>query len=839
MNRQGRIALGLAVLTSLAAAPVAGGQELKIGRQGDGSVVLPDAQRITPWGRRIEYAGKPTGVAIRPDGRTAILHSADGSPALAVISLQTGKLLQQVDGGTSYDGLAYSADGNTVYSSGAGGTVTVTPVNADGTLGTGSDITLPATLQGGLAAYPGGLAPSADGRSLYVALSTDNGLGVIDLATRSLTSTIPTGNAPHAVVVRNGFAYVSNEGGRPARPGDFVNFSATTPIVADTFTGAAITGTVSVVDLASGRETTEIAVGLHPTAMALDGQLLYVANTDSDSVSVIDTSTDRVVSTFDVRPYPGAPPGSFPNGLAVLPGDHLAVTLGRTNAVAVYDVSDLFRVWRTARVPTGWFPSAAAATGAQLGVASQEGVGALADADAGRPARSVGGEIGLASIMDLDGDGGLPDLENIVARNNNWHTEAAARSGVAPVAVPERIGEPSLIKHVVYIIRENRTYDQILGDDARGNGDPSLAVFGKKVTPNAHAIADEFGLFDNFFTGPRRSNDGHQWATRATNPDYLQKQAGNTERAINVTGAFTPPSSGFDALLYSKSGFLWENALRHGLTFEDYGEYTVEEAPPPAHSDIPSLEAHVIPEFSGFQLEIPDQTRASIFANHLAAHVQAGDFPALTMLTLPDDHTGGSNPQYPTPEAQVADNDAGLGQIVDAISHSKYWADTAIFVCEDDSQGGADHVDGHRSAAYVISPYSRRGAVVSKLWTQVEMVRTIEQILGLPPMNPLDAAAEPIREAFTDTPDLRPFTAIAPQVSTTRMNPPIALLTGLRREWAVAMSHQDLVHIDAADENLLNRDDWYSATNFTRPYPGDGRILHPYEVPRADEAGAE
>jgi YVTN family beta-propeller protein len=824
-------AAAIAVLIS--STPVGAQSPDHVGRQPDGSVVLPDNQRITPYGRQVEYTGHPSGVAIRPDGRTAVLHGADGSPALAVVDVAGGQIVQSIGGdAASYDGIAYSADGNTLFAAGHAGTVSIHHVNPDGTLGPATDVAIPGQPQTGLTAYAGGLAPSADGKTVYVALSTDNALGVIDVPSHSFTSRIAVGNAPHAVLVAGGKAYVSNEGGRPAAPGDFVNFSATTPIVADPFTGAATTGTVSVIDLASNAEVKSIAVGLHPTAMALDGPLLYVANTDDDSVSVIDIRSDSAIGTFSVRPYPGAPPGSFPDGLAVLPGHRLAVTLGRTNAVALYDVGDPSHPQRLALVPTAWYPAGVAAdsAGARLVVADEQGLGAVGDADAGRAARSVGSEVGTAQILDV-GPGGMPDLADVVARDNGWHAEEQPRAGVGPVALPERLGEPSLIKHVIYIIRENRTYDTILGDDPRGNGDPSLAIFGKHVTPNAHALASRFGLLDNFYTGPRRSNDGHQWATRATNPDYLQKQAGNTDRAINPLGNLTPPSSGFDALLYSKSGFLWENALRHGLTFEDYGEYTDEEAPPPAHSDIPSLEPHVIPEFSGFQLETPDQLRANIFKTHLAAHGVAGDLPALTMLTLPNDHTGGSNPLYPTPESQVADNDAGLGQIVDAVSHSAFWKDTAIFVVEDDSQSGADHVDGHRCPAFVISPYSRPGAVVSTLYSQVEMVRTIEQILGLPPMNPLDAAARPMRDAFTDVPDLEPYTALPSEISSTP-NPPLAGLTGIRREWALAMTRQDLRHLDAANENLLNRDIWYSATGFRRAYPGDARVLHPREVPR-------
>lgn len=804
-----------------------------VGRQPDGSVLLPDHQRITPYGRQVETPTHASGVAIRPDGRTAALHGA-GGPGLTILDLNAARSLQTIDGPVSYDGLVYSADGRTLFASDHAGNVVAYPVNGDGTLDAAHSwsVAIPMNPATPPNPYPGGLALSADGKQLYVALSRDNALGVIDVASRSFTGRIAVGNAPHAVVVDGTTAYVSNEGGRPAQPGDFVNWSGASLIVADPFTGASTTGTVSVVDLASGRQTATLDVGLHPTAMALRGERLYVANTNSDSVSIVDTRSRRVVNTFSVRPFKRAPLGSMPTGLATLAGERLAVTLGRSNALAIYDIHRESHPKLLALEPTAWYPADVDADGSHVVVANQQGVGSVGDADAGREGRGVGSEIGSASILSLRDGAALEDRRDQVAANNGWDriSTAAPRAGVAPVAIPRRIGEPSLIKHVLYIIRENRTYDTILGDIGRGNSDPKLVEYGRGVTPNAHALATQFPLLDNFYTSGRRSNDGHQWATRAISPDYLQKQDGATERDTNPAGNFTPPSSGFDALLYSPSGFLWENALRAGKTFEDYGEYTNEDAPPPAHSDIPSLEAHVIPEFQGFNLQTPDQDRASIFKAHLALHEARDDFPDLTMLTLPNDHTGGSNPQYPTPESQVADNDAGLGQIVEAVSHSRFWKDTAIFVVEDDSQSGPDHVDGHRSPAFAISPYVRRGIVDSTYYTQVDVVRTIEQILGLGPMNPLDMAATPMRTAFTDKADLTPYTSIPSPLGTNLPNLPLSALTGLRREWAQAMTRQDFDHLDEASEELLNRDLWYRAKGYRTPYPGDTRVLHPWEV---------
>ena len=847
--RRDRIAVALLalVLAALAGTGAAAGATL-VGRQPGGSVLLPDNQTLTPAGRQVEFRGHPTGVAVSPDGRRAVLHAADtgSGSSLWSLSTSTATLRQAYDpsvSSASFDGLAFSPDGRTVYSSSAAGAVTATQVAADGTLGASTSISIPAPVSITCCnAYPGGLAVSADGRALYVALSRENALGVIDLATNTLLKKIPVGNAPHSVVVSGRTAFVTNEGGRPAQALDFTNRSAGTPIVADPSTGAARTGTVSVVDLDLQQQVATIDVDLHPTALLLGGGYLWVANTASDTVSVIDPAERRVVNTLSVAPFRNAPDGVMPTGIALLPDQRLAVTLGRANAVAIFDVRHATSVRTPAgMLPTGWFPAGVAvdALHRQLVVANDQGVGSVADADAGSRSRNVHAAIGSASLIPFPDSRALRSGTEAVLRNNGWTAglPPVQRAGVAPVAIPARIGEPSLIKHVVYVIRENRTYDQILGDIGRGNSDPSLVLWGAGVTPNAHALATQFPLLDNFYVSATKSNDGHQWATQATNTDYLQKALGNEQRVDYLSGG-TPPSSGFDALLYQRVGHLWDNALRHGKTFDDYGEYTTEDEPPPARSDVPSLDAHVVREFQGFNLQTPDQVRAQIFKAHLATYELKGQMPDLIMLTLPNDHTGGSDPLFDTPSSEVADNDAGLGRIVDAISHSSFWKDTAVFVVEDDAQGGVDHVDGHRSPAFVISPYAKSGGVDSTYYTQVNVVRTIEQILGLPPMNPIDLAAVPMRSLFTDSPDLTPYDALAPTAATDIPNAPLASLTGLRREWAEAVAHQDLEHLDAADPQLLNRDIWYAVRGIDTPYPGDARVLHPSEVHTSPDSAA-
>jgi hypothetical protein len=372
------------------------------------------------------------------------------------------------------------------------------------------------------------------------------------------------------------------------------------------------------------------------------------------------------------------------------------------------------------------------------------------------------------------------------------------------------------------VIKENRTYDQILGDDPRGDGDPALAQFGAAVTPNQHRLVLNYPLLDNFYDSGSLSADGHQWATQAYVDDYLEKSFTDFVRSY--------PYDGGDALAYSPTGFIWENAIDHGRSVRVYGEYANHSDATGTRSDVPSLDPLLVRAYPRFDLSISDTTRVNMIIEDLVRAEQSGDWPNLTLIQLPLDHTVGSAPDAPTPAAEVADNDWSVGRLVDAVSHSRFWASSAIFVVEDDSQAGVDHVDGHRTTAYLASPYAKRGVVDSTYFTQINLVRTIEQILGLPPMNQMDLAAHPMYSVFTDTADLTPFTAVSPRIGLEMRNPPLSALTGVERAWAVAARSWQFGRPDETPEELLNRDIWYSVRGFATPYPGDGRVLTPQQV---------
>jgi YVTN family beta-propeller protein len=696
---------------------------------------------------------------------------------------------------------------------------------------------------------------------------------------------IRVGNAPHSIVIKpkvvNGqivgeTAYISNEGGRPATQADFQVYSAGTPIVADKVNGSATTGTVSVVDLPTMKVTGTIStgIGLHPTGMALFGDALLVLNTYSDSISVIDTATNKVMRTIDLGlpisvPGQGSPAyGAGPNAIAVDPGKGVAyVALYNANAVAVVDLSGGAKHPVLGLIPVGFAPASVVLDTAdnELLVANDKGIGTRFsfETDYGVTSYNTHQDNGTVSIVPLPDNDTLVKMTAQVYQYNHWDLKkniadaGGGRASTPPVAIPEKIGDPSLIKHVFLIIRENRTYDQILGDVPAGNGDPSLTVFGATVTPNMHQIIGRFPLFDNFYAPSRQSADGHQWIVEAMAPYADDIQSPDWVRSY-------PGGNAGDALAYQKKGFLFQEAAAAGLSVKIYGEYVENEFFPTAlghptwsqfykdsqrfeagkeatllyqnaiqvESSIPAVSNHLIKNFPQFDLGIPDQFRVDLWVQDFNNDLQNGTVPALSILWIMCDHTGGP----PTAAAQQADNDLAVGRIIDYISHSSVWGSSAIFIEEDDAQNGVDHVDGHRSPAYVVSPYAvQQGPTDHTYYTQVNMTRTIEQILGLPPMNQFDLVASPMRTAFvTGTP---PKAAFAPFNHLKNIIPldkgvvaSKAPTTKLARAWKqmkLAMFAGKLTKPDSVDVDTLSHLNWYEATNFKRPYPGEKQVRWP------------
>ena len=810
-------------------------REPLIGKAKGGGYIVATGQTVRPAGDVLAYAGRPVDMALSPDGKTLYLKDEKG---LVSIDMASWKMRQQwpfpKEGGSSLHGLIVSRDGTKVYASGAQNTVWEAAVAPDGTLSLSRAFTL-AGPGGKGASFPCGLAldeTDAAKKQLFVCLSRNNTIASVDLSDGKTTKEMVSGVAPFDIVVVGSRLLVSNWGGRMAKDGDLTADSAGTPTVVDE-RGVANTGTVGLIDT-QGKMAQEIAVGLHPSDIvsAGAGSPFFVANANDDTVSVVSHDTSRVLESLLVKPDAGLPFGSAPNALALSPDKKtLFVACGGNNAVAVVRVGDYtLPKPRLAEIvgwiPAGWYPGALATDGKYLYIANIKGNGSRTPAKDSTAGFNVYQYQGTVQRVPL------PDAKTLVAYTKQVIADSRvpevlrarekAQSGAKPIPVPKNAGEPSVFEHVVYVIKENRTYDQMLGDLKQGNGDPKLCLYGREITPNQHALAEEFVLLDNFYCNGVLSADGHSWVTEGNVTDHLEKAFGGFTRSYTF---------GDDPITYSVSGFLWDNALAHGLSFRNFGEmdYT-DESPDVSFAavykdwqekggkitfkhkiGIDRLRRYSSPDAPGWNMDIPDQVRADVFLKELAGFEAAGKMPNLTILYLPNDHTTGLTPGDPTPRAYLADNDLALGRVVDGLSHSKFWPKTCIFVVEDDPQSGFDHVDGHRSISFVVSPYTRRGMVISAFYNQTSVIHTMEQILGLPPMNQMDAQSPLMSKCFTDTPDLRPFTHKANTVSLTEVNPPKTAMRPSLRPYATLSERQNFKDVDAANDKELNAILWHAA----------------------------
>src|SRR6267143_4932578 len=722
-------------------------------------------------------------------------------------------------------------------------------------------------------------------RVVAVPLPANDELAVLDADDGSLLRKIALGVLPVAAVLSEdgSVAYVSNFGGRKPTARDRSAKQCCDPyaeLVRVDARGMVPPGSVTRVDLVAGTVSKVTPVGLHPTGLAWDekGGRLYVANGNSDNVSVIDTRHDSVIATISVAPFRERKIGFAPTAVALSPdGATLFVTLGGLNAVAMYTVTDGSARLR-GLIPTGWYPTTidVSPDGSTIAVGTLFGVGSGVGRNVGLVGRYVHAYRGSVNIIAVPNDAELNAYTTSVAQNNRLTLQGGVglvpsgpRPGVPASAVPERPGEPSRIDHVVYIIRENRTYDQIFGDMGRGASDSSFLQYGRDVTPNAHALADQFVLLDHFFASGGNSADGHNWLTQANETEYPMWPL--------YTGR-SYPSEGMDPLAYSAGGFLWEAAQSRGKTVSVFGEY----APSPqwysdtirtslltqyrdsqphnaayfraavarlynTRSDIPSLDRVLVREYPGWTLTVPDVVKADIVLEHLRAWESKHAMPNLVLIILPSDHTDGTNPGWCTPKACVADNDLALGKIVAGLSRSSFWKSMAVLIVEDDAQYGVDHIDGHRTVALVASPYARRGVIDPTFYGQPSMVKTIELMLGLPALSIFDLVATDMRASFIgpeESPNLAPYTALVPAQSLYEINQRVGSITGERaaerRLAAIASSRMNFRDPDAAPTERLNRILWHDARGWDTPYPGVQRSLFfPMAVDLDDEEREE
>src|SRR5258708_5883756 len=772
---------------------------------------LPTGVHLDPAGIAHAVGSLALALVASPDKeRVVLLLNGWTGTGVQVVDWRTGQITQTVDLPAAFLGLAFSPDGHWLCASG-GNTDRVYLFRwaGDSAVLADSVVLAPPTPRGHQSGvrYPAQLAFSPDGRRLYVAENLADSLAVIDMSSRSITQRLPTGRYPYGVVVgADGTVYVSAWGA-----GSVATFSPA---------GDSITATGS------------IAAGRHPSAILLNGagNRLFVASASTDRVTIIDTRSRQRIGELLDPPPAGPAEGSTPNALTLSSDEsRLFVAEADANAVAIFDLSPNTAGHATSgtgrlagRIPVGWYPVAIATIDNSLVVANGKGGGTRANPDGPGPRASLlhQGSGKNGTLGQLRGTLTVIDLAGITATSLNQLSARVATANGWNVTTRKNRFPP--FEHVIYVIRENRTYDQVLGDLSWADGDASLVYFGREITPNAHMLATRFGGFDRFFVNAEVSADGHNWTTAAYATDYVEKtvQANYSSRGRTYdyegTNRGAVPDDDVNA---PASGYLWTLAARRGISFRNYGEFVIPDigqGPERFQGNKPELVATSNPAYPGFNLDIPDQKRADIWLAELSTYVQRGSMPALEIVRLPNDHTSGDAEGKPTPRAAVADNDLALGRMIDGLSRTQFWKSTVVFVLEDDSQNGPDHVDSHRSPLLVVSPYNRPGAY-HRFTNTTDVLSTIEAMLGLGQLSQFDYFGRPLTDIWSPTPDLQPYDAIVPSQSLDERNPG-------RTRGAIESRRLRLGSEDASDDDEFSRILWHAVKGYDKPYPGATRM---------------
>jgi YVTN family beta-propeller protein len=796
------------------------------GVQPGGVTLLPNQWSLQPAGKHLALGDFPVAIALHPaENIAAVLHAGYGEHELVMVDLARLAIVSRVALSETFVGVTFSPDGKTLYASGAGQEIVHQFAYAEGYLSQRRELKIAEPKE---KRVPAGLATSADGGTLFVACPWGHTVEILPVANAGVPAArrqvrLAEDDYPHSPL--------------PARDGKRL------------FVSLWGRSAVAVVDLEKGETVATWAVESHPTEMvqSADGGLLYVACANSTAVHVIDTATGKTLEVIRAALYAQADNGNTPNSLSLSPdGKVLLVANADNNNVAVVDVSERGRSRSLGFIPVGWYPTSVRfnAKGDKIYVASGKGLLPKANRQGPRPGAEpprtvveyIGGLYrGTLSVIDT------PSPVDMAKLTRTAFACSPLREDKRPVAersdpnhpVPAKVGDPSPIKHCLYIIKENRTYDQVFGDMPEGNGDPTLCLFPEKVTPNHHALAREFVLLDNFYVESEVSADGHEWSMAAYATDFVEKTWPLLYRGSRE-GKLRYPAEGAFPIARPSSGYIWDRCREAKVSYRSYGEFVSEptKTEKTRKAKVEALEGHFDPEFHGYDLDYPDVKRADRFIEELRRFEREGEMPRLQILRLPNDHTSGTAAGKPTPTAMVADNDLALGRIVEAVSTSKFWKDTAIFVVEDDAQNGSDHVDAHRTVALVISPYTRRGYVDSNMYSTASMLRTMELILGLQPMTQFDAAALPMYGSFHSKLDATPYRHRPAGVDLTARNAPDA--------WGAKLSATfDFSKEDAADDLLLNEVVWRSVRGPNSPMPAPVRASFVFASPLEDEEEEE
>ncbi len=816
-----------------------GGPKAWPGPQADGSVLLPNLWSLRPAGKQVLLGDFPVNVAIHPSGKwAAALHSGYGQNEVTIVELPQGEVISRAPINESFYGLVFNSRGTELFCSGAGDEVVHRFQFRKGYLSDHQEVALRRAAVRGI---PAGIALDPDGERLYCANVWGQSIDIVSLQSGMVKSIVlstniptPAGLAPaksedEAAITKRAEAALQEANGEDPFPYGcaldakrnrlYVSFWAQASVgVFDAQTGASL-----------GLWRTEE----HPNELLLskNGKYLFVANANRNTVSILETESGQLVETLTAELRPNSEAGSTPNSLALSPDESLLfVANANINAVAVFDVSKLGRSRSLGFIPVGWYPTSVRVTpdGKRLLVANGKGAMPKANRYGPQPGLDAPGGLreyiaglfrGTLSIIELTrGKKFEEQMKNYTAAAYKGMPQTERLSSVpADHPIPVAPGQTSPIRYCIYIIKENRTYDQVLGDIKEGRGDPSLCLFDEHVSPNHHKLAREFVLLDNFYVESEVSADGHEWTMGAYATDFVEK-SWPLSYGHNKHKKYPYPSEGNFPIATPAGGYLWDRAREAGVSYFSFGEFIQngKTEKDPAHSRVAALKGRFDPWFRGFDMDYPDVKRAERFISEYQRFEREGNMPRLIFLRLPSDHTAGTTIGKLTPRAHVADNDLALGRVVEAVSHSSLWPQTAIFVVEDDAQNGPDHVDAHRTIAYAISPYIKRRSVDSTMYSTSSMLRTMELILGLRPMSQFDAVATPMFASFQSQPDLRPYTHEPARIDLNEKN--------LKTAWGSDLSRKmNFTREDAADDLLLNQVIWRSIKGADSPMPAPKR----------------
>ena len=775
----------------------------KPGQLENKKVLLPNGWTVTPAGKSLPLGDLPLNIAISSSKKyIAVTNNGQSTQTLQLIDVKKEKVLDNIEIARSWLGLKFTADEKYLYASGGNNNwILKYAVNNNKLVLTDS---IKLGKKWPVKISPAGIEIDDKRNLLYVVTKDNNSLYIIDLINKNIVHQYKLDAEAYTCLLS------------PDKKELYISCWGCDKLI--------------VFDTEKLKVKDRIKVGDNPNDICLtkNGKYLFVANANDNSVSVIDIKKRKVIETVTSSLYPNAPPGSTTNGLALSDDEkNLYIANADNNCLAVFDVSKPGTSVSKGFIPVGWYPTCVKVIGKKILVANGKGFSSMANPKGPNPSvrrqkvvyqagdpmpekeQYIGGLFkGTLSIIDIPSVKQLARYSTQVYQNTPYtKTKELLSTGEQGNPIPKRIGDPSPIKYVFYIVKENRTYDQVLGDIKEGNGDTSLVLFGEKITPNHHKIARDFVLLDNFYVNAEVSADGHNWSMGGYATDYLEK---NWVTSYGGRGG-TYDAEGTREIANNKGGFLWDHCKRAGVTYRTYGEFADDKKP-----NIPVLKDHFCPYFIGWNMRVQDTLRFSQWKKDFDSLVSKNALPRLNTLRFPNDHTEGMTAGRPTPFAHVADNDLAVGMFIEHLSKSPVWKESVVFILEDDAQNGPDHVDAHRSTAYVVGPYVRRNYVDHTMYSTTSMLRTIELILGIPPMSQYDAAAEPMWRSFTNKPDLTAFTALPNNIDLSEKNTAVNELSRKSAQFNFAK-------VDAINDFQFNEVLWKGIKGINSPVPAPTR----------------